>query len=199
MRKTAYLLSLTFHLLALLLLCQISTRGRSSLPMPFVDIVYGDSQGASTKKVTIQKPPKPLRKKVRTLADETSDTVLNTEPPPEPPRAQSNQVQGGSNGSAGTGEAVVASSGTRGVRVVYAPLPKLPEAFASAALKTNVVIEFTVLADSTNLARLVESSGNEELDAAALSATKRWKFLPAVADNRPMDTKIRLTVNFIVD
>jgi TonB family protein len=88
---------------------------------------------------------------------------------------------------------------TRGALVLYSPPPKLPDYLKDRDLKASVLIEFTIFANGTHVPKLVGPSGDDELDALALTAVKSWRFSPAVAEYKPIDSKIRLRINFVVD
>jgi TonB family protein len=87
---------------------------------------------------------------------------------------------------------------THGPIAVYAPSPSIPSYLQDQDLKTYVVIDFFVTANGQASPRLVGSSGNEELDAIAISAAKRWQFRPAEENGRPVDAKVRLRILFEV-
>jgi TonB family protein len=81
---------------------------------------------------------------------------------------------------------------------VVAPPPVIPSYFQDKDLNTSVVIEFLVNNQGTATPRLIGSSGNEELDAIALSTVRKWQFKPAEENHKPIDAKIRLRINFQV-
>jgi len=61
------------------------------------------------------------------------------------------------------------------------------------------VIEFLITAQGEVTPRLLDSSGNDELDAIAIDTVKKWQFKPAAQDNVPIDSKTRLRILFEVD
>ncbi len=87
---------------------------------------------------------------------------------------------------------------THGPVAVYSPSPVIPEYLRSQNLKTTVVIEFLITAQGQITPRLLDSSGNDELDAIALNTVKKWQFKPASKDNIPTDSKTRLRILFEV-
>jgi TonB family protein len=88
---------------------------------------------------------------------------------------------------------------THGPMVEFSPAPKLPNYLRSQNLKTYVLIEFLISQAGQVLPRLLNSSGNEELDALALKAAGTWIIRPAIKDGNPVDSKIRLRINFEVN
>lgn len=83
--------------------------------------------------------------------------------------------------------------------VVFSPAPVIPSYLQDKNLKTTVIIDFYISAQGVTTPRLVGSSGNEELDAIALGAAKRWQFRPAEKDHKAIDSKTRLRINFEVE
>jgi TonB family protein len=88
---------------------------------------------------------------------------------------------------------------SHGPIVVYSPQPSIPQYMRDQALKASVVIDFTITATGEASPRLVNSSGNEELDAIALKTAKTWRFKAAAKENHPVDSKIRLRIVFEVN
>jgi TonB family protein len=103
------------------------------------------------------------------------------------PKPDQNQVEAGP-----------ALGPTHGPVALYAPAPVIPAYLRNQNLKTNVVIEFLITAQGQVTARLLQSSGSDELDAIALDTVKKWKFKPAAKDNQPVDSKTRLRIKFEV-
>ncbi len=87
---------------------------------------------------------------------------------------------------------------THGPIVLVSPSPIIPVYLRDKPFKSSVVIEFSVSEDGSAHPRLLGSSDNEELDQIALKAAKKWQFDPAVKDNKPLASKIRLRIMFEV-
>ncbi len=87
---------------------------------------------------------------------------------------------------------------THGPVAFYAPAPVIPTYLRDQNLKTSVVIEFLITAQGQVTPRLLDSSGNDELDAIALKTASKWQFKPAAKDNTPVDSKTRLRILFEV-
>ncbi|HJT24251.1 MAG TPA: energy transducer TonB, partial [bacterium] len=85
-----------------------------------------------------------------------------------------------------------------GAVAVYSPAPVIPAYLRNQNLQASVVIEFFVTAQGQATPRLLDSSGNDELDAIALDTVKKWEFKPAVKNNAPLDSKSRLRIRFEV-
>ena len=87
---------------------------------------------------------------------------------------------------------------SHGPVAIFAPPPVIPGYLQNQELKASAVIDFFVTAQGAVTPRLVGSTGNEELDALALAAVKKWQFRPAEKDHRPVDSKVRLRIVFEV-
>lgn len=74
----------------------------------------------------------------------------------------------------------------------------IPAYLQNQELKTSVVIDFFINSQGGVTPRLVGSSGNEELDAIAIEAVKKWQFRPAENDHHAIDSKVRLRIVFEV-
>jgi len=87
---------------------------------------------------------------------------------------------------------------THGPIAVFAPTPSIPEYLKSQEIKASAVIDFYVTAQGGVNPRLVGSTGNEELDALAISTAKKWQFRPAEQNHKAIDSKVRLRIIFEV-
>ena len=70
---------------------------------------------------------------------------------------------------------------------------------ATAALDKTVVVEITVDAagNSTDV-KLAQPTGNDELDKLAVDTARKWKFKPATRDGQPVESRVRLHIEFQV-
>src|SRR5262249_40464246 len=81
---------------------------------------------------------------------------------------------------------------------VSAPPPVIPSYLEDKEINSSVLIEFLVNNQGVASPRLIGSSGNDEVDAITLEAVKKWVFRPAEQNHKPVDSKIRLRINFQV-
>lgn len=88
---------------------------------------------------------------------------------------------------------------THGPVAVYTPAPAIPARLASEDLRKGLVIEFFITAQGSVTPRLITSSDNDEVDAIALGAVRKWQFRPAEEERRPVDAKVRLRIVFDVE
>lgn len=81
---------------------------------------------------------------------------------------------------------------------IDSPAPVIPEYLRDRDMATSIVIDFFVTSLGVVTPHLVSSSGNEELDALAITTAKKWRFKPAESDHKAYDSKVRLRINFQV-
>jgi protein TonB len=83
-------------------------------------------------------------------------------------------------------------------QVVYDPRPTIPNDLLGSDLDTNFWALFTIHTDGTADVKMLQSTGNEELDQIAIQCAKEWKFKPATLDGKPVESYERLDVQFQV-
>ena len=81
---------------------------------------------------------------------------------------------------------------------VAQPRPAIPDDLRDADLNADFEGLFTIRADGTATVKMVSSTGNPALDGLALDAAKRWTFRPATRDGQPVESYLRLRVEFDV-
>ncbi len=77
------------------------------------------------------------------------------------------------------------------------PQPHYPDSARRAGREGRVLLR--VLVDAEGRAKAVEvnsSSGHGMLDQAASEALKKWRFVPAHADGRPIETWVKVPIEF---
>lgn len=79
------------------------------------------------------------------------------------------------------------------------PQPTIPDELRSDTLDATVVVEVEVDADGkpTN-ATITQSTGKRDLDRLALETAKQWRFKPATKDGAPIESRVRLHIEFQV-
>ena len=81
---------------------------------------------------------------------------------------------------------------------VAQPRPAIPDDLRDSDLNAAFEGLFTVRADGTATVKMVSSTGNTALDGLALDAARRWTFRPATRDGQPVESYLRLRVEFEV-
>jgi TonB family protein len=74
--------------------------------------------------------------------------------------------------------------------------PVIPDDFGVDQAPPPVEAVFTIKPDGTASISDIQSSGNPQLDGLVLDAVKRWTFKPATKDGVPMESYLRLKVEF---
>ncbi len=78
--------------------------------------------------------------------------------------------------------------------------PVIPDALRSDALDATMVIAFTVGADGVPTSvRIAESSSTPELNDLGLKTARQWRFKPATRDGEPVESIVRLHIEFQVN
>ncbi|MFI5253824.1 MAG: energy transducer TonB [Bacteroidota bacterium] len=78
------------------------------------------------------------------------------------------------------------SKGGEGARVIFQPLPKIPDDLREDALHTVAVARFHVAADGTVTVELITPTPNPKLNQVLLDTLKTWRFFPAIRDGNPV-------------
>ena len=110
----------------------------------------------------------------------------------------------GTGGGHGSGHGTGTGSGTgsghgdsSGPQVLSAPKPNYPSAARKAGVEGTVTVGLVIEVDGRVSSAWVESSsGNGELDQAAVSAVQRWKFVPAKSNGQAITAQSRVPVSF---
>lgn len=132
-------------------------------------------------------PSKPLTRAKPEVALSKAVAKGRSALPSEAQTDEQNQTAGGSTLAA-----------SHGPVAIFSPSPVIPSYLQDKDLHASVVIDFLVSAQGQTTARLVGSSGNEELDAIALTTAKKWQFKPGEKDHQAIDSKVRLRIVFEV-
>ncbi len=89
------------------------------------------------------------------------------------------------------------ASAAEPVRGIATPAPVYPKDELAKGINGTTVLLIDLAADGSVTRVVVDrSSQNKHIDDAALEAVKRWKFNPAVKDNKAIASKIRVPVEF---
>ncbi|HLV80386.1 MAG TPA: TonB family protein [Chthonomonadaceae bacterium] len=81
----------------------------------------------------------------------------------------------------------------------HSPLPSIPDDMRGDSLDKSCVAEFTVEPDGApSDIKIVQSSGYEELDRIALDTARQWRFKPATREGQPVQSQVRLHIEFQV-
>lgn len=84
----------------------------------------------------------------------------------------------------------------QGARVIYRPMPRVPDDLREEALTAVAVARFRVDADGTAAVELITPTRNPRLNQVILDTLRTWRFFPALKDGRPVASMqdIRISV-----
>jgi protein TonB len=85
-----------------------------------------------------------------------------------------------------------------GPRVIFQPLPEIPDELRRHVLHLNAVVRFAIAADGSATAVLERATPDPRLNTALLAAFARWRFFPAVEHGKPVPSTLTLNVPVIV-
>lgn len=78
--------------------------------------------------------------------------------------------------------------------------PSIPDSLRTDVLDATVIAEFIVSAEGTPASvKITQSSGNPDLDDLALKTARQWRFKPATRDGQPVESTVRLHIEFQVN
>lgn len=79
------------------------------------------------------------------------------------------------------------------------PQPTIPDDLRAEALDKTCVVEFVVGPDGRPTSVKIAASTNiQQLDQLALDAARQWRFKPATRDGQPVESRVRLHIEFQV-
>ena len=79
------------------------------------------------------------------------------------------------------------------------PQPTIPDELRAEALDKTCIVEFIVGPDGRpTTVRIATSTNVQQLDQLALDAARQWRFRPATRDGQPVESRVRLHIEFQV-
>lgn len=197
-------ISLALHLaggMALLLSGGAQSPTTSSLPVPSFQLVV-PPQPVMALPVAQPKPPerktanpRPVLTQTPTavpLAPASQETAANTDPA-LPSLASASPI---ASQPANPGAIDIFQQ----VTYLDRSMPLYPASARKRGIEGRVLLQVEVdAAGLPVLIRLVESSGSEALDRAALDAVRQWKFKPARRANHPIAATVTIPIHFRLD
>ncbi len=111
-------------------------------------------------------------------------------------RAQDGEDDAGVLPDAEPAEEVEAESRVVPPQLLESPDPEYPQTHHAIGIEPTVHLHVTIETDGTVGEAHVEHPGDPEFDEAAISALRRWRFVPAMRGETPMRSRIRVAVRF---
>ncbi len=84
-------------------------------------------------------------------------------------------------------------------KVLESPSPEIPSEYNDEAFKSTCTARFNIDAKGAFTVKLLESSGNEEIDKLVLKTLKKWKFKPATLDDEPVVSSRKLKIELEIE
>ncbi len=143
-------------------------------------------------------PQETIQRAVAADAAAASKTAANA-PPQTPSRAspessKSSRKAAGTGGGKSSGHAMLASVLPR---LISSPPPPYPPRARTAKAEGTATVRVTVSSAGEVLScSLHRSTGNAELDHAALRAVRRWRFAPGISAAQPVQADVLVRVVF---
>ncbi len=95
---------------------------------------------------------------------------------------------------------VTAAPEHRPPRLLGQVAPVYPEGAREAGAEGMVIVKLTISETGRPVkAGIRESSGREDLDAAATDAVRQWIFEPGTKDGRPVESEVAIPIRFALD
>jgi protein TonB len=79
-------------------------------------------------------------------------------------------------------------------RVIYKPMPEIPEALRHRTMDLVAVARFRVAAGGSAEVELTEPTGDPDLNRALIETLKRWRFFPAMQAGKPVASTIEIRI-----
>ena len=93
-------------------------------------------------------------------------------------------------GPVGTGHGKGSSGGnmyaSSGARAIIRPMPQIPDDLREGAFSFAALARFHVAADGSVVVELVKPTPNPRLNGILLDSLKKWRFIPAIKNGKPV-------------
>ncbi len=81
-----------------------------------------------------------------------------------------------------------------GARVLYQPLPEIPEELRHHAVELVAVARFEVATNGSAQVELIEPTPHASLNRALLETLKKWRFFPAMERGKPIASTLEIRI-----
>jgi len=111
-----------------------------------------------------------------------SDARAGEEHGPEAPELSSNSATQGSPYGKGTGPMYA----NGGARAILQPLPQIPDDLRREVFQSSVMVRFHIAADGSAEVELTQPTQNVRLNRIVMDSLKKWRFMPAIKNGKPI-------------
>jgi len=105
-------------------------------------------------------------------------------------------AQAGSGGGKGTSGGSMYES--TGARAIVRPMPQIPDDLREEAFNVTALARFHVAADGSAEVELVRPTPDPRLNRLLLDSLKKWRFMPAIKNGKPVATTEEIVVKIEV-
>lgn len=84
-------------------------------------------------------------------------------------------------------------------KVIESPKPEIPSEYNDEAFTTTCTARFSIDAKGEFTVKLLDTTGNEDIDKLILKTLKKWKFKPATVDDKPVASNRKLKIELEIE
>ena len=81
-----------------------------------------------------------------------------------------------------------------GARVLYQPLPEIPEKLRHQKIDVVAIARFRVAANGSAEVELIEPTRDPDLNRALLDSLRRWRFFPGMVEGKPVTSTVDIRI-----
>jgi TonB family protein len=85
---------------------------------------------------------------------------------------------------------------TKTPRILFSYPPEFPKFATNSNTDVKVLVSITVTINGDVTNAVVEKTSDERFNSYALTAVRKWKFMPAIAQGKPVEFQIKVPVQF---
>jgi periplasmic protein TonB len=178
-------------------------------------------QSASPASAAVQKPkplpqvrpqPAPVISKVTPTAEQKPSVQKAEEATNAPSSAQATPSEGPVTGTVntstntrpqagsyyGTGSSQGDINANSGARAIIQPMPQIPDDMRAEAFNFAALARFHIAVDGSVKVELAKPTPNPRLNRILLDSLKKWRFIPAIKNGKPVDSTEDIVVKIEV-
>jgi protein TonB len=85
-----------------------------------------------------------------------------------------------------------------GARAIVRPMPQIPDDLRGEAFNLSALARFHIAVDGSAVVELAKPTPNPRLNRILLDSLKKWRFLPAIKNGKPMASTEEIVVRIEV-
>jgi len=87
---------------------------------------------------------------------------------------------------------------TSGARAIVRPMPRIPDDLREGAFTVTALARFHIAVDGSVRVELAKATPNPRLNGILLESLKKWRFIPAIKDGKPVASTEEIVVKIEV-